>query len=115
MDDNLAKSFERLTSSVNIYDTLICYGIKKYAKKKASLYISKEEPRPGKTRREEGTNKDSILICLRGYVESLYEGISKRLDFRDKGGTTIWSEAPAEGFFFFDLKLYHRKQTRSQC
>ena len=30
---------------------------------------------------------------------SLWEGISKRLDFCDKGGTTTWSEAPAEGIF----------------
>ena len=30
---------------------------------------------------------------------SLWEGISKRLDFRDKGGTNTWSEAPAEGIF----------------
>ena len=36
---------------------------------------------------------------MRGYVESLWEGISKRLDFCDKGGTTTWSEAPAEGIF----------------
>ena len=30
---------------------------------------------------------------------SLWEGISKRLDFCDKGGTTTWSEAPAQGIF----------------
>ena len=30
---------------------------------------------------------------------SLWEGILKSLDFCDMGGTTTWSEAPAEGIF----------------
>ena len=42
--------------------------------------------------------KKSDLVWL-----SLWEGISKRLNFRDKGGTTTQSEAPAEGFFFSTL------------
>ena len=33
------------------------------------------------------------------YVEELWNGILKRLQHFDSGGTTAWSEAPAEGIF----------------
>ena len=33
------------------------------------------------------------------YVKELWNGILKRLQHFDSGGTTAWSEAPAEGIF----------------
>ena len=86
-------------SSENVYEIFICDEIKKYVTKKASQYICKEEARPTRTRREGGTNKKSILATLESYVLSLWDGISKRLQYCDLDGTTNWSEAPAEGVF----------------
>ena len=88
-----------MNSSENVYENFICAEIKKYVTEKASQYVCKEEARPTRTRREGGTNKTTILATLESYVSSLWDGISKRLQFCDLDGTTNWSEAPAEGVF----------------
>ena len=90
--------FENLKSS-NVYEGFLYKEIIKYVKSKASEFMVSEIKRPTRTRGEKAVGKKSILAWLRKYIDGLWKGISERLCFFDKDGTTNWSEAPAEGVF----------------
>lgn len=92
-------TFESLLSSGNVYEQFIFREIQKYVTKKLNVYLFKEDKRPSKTRNEAKFDKSSILNSLESYINSLWEGIEKRLAHFDHDGSTNWSEAPAEGIF----------------
>ena len=51
------------------------------------------------TRRELNVTLEGLKKLTQDYINKLYDEISSRMNHCDFGGTTAWSEAPAEGIF----------------
>ena len=75
--------------------------IKEYKFKNKALFTNEEMPRDSRTRAEGDFFKAKMCDIFSRYIESLWEGITERLTHFDKDCTTSWSEAPAEGIFFY--------------
>ena len=58
-----------------------------------------DAPEKGLTRKSKAFTPVIAKEILSQYIEDLWQGISKRLTYFEKDGTTRWCEAPSEGIF----------------